>query len=86
MAMVSARFLPMKHKPVIRRVLEVLFSAEVLFCYLNAGMTKKELNVLQFPSPTPAQLGARPPQIVRPDVLKANLCTVLTHVVEHGLF
>ena len=50
--------------PVVRRMNEILLGAEVTLGSLNRGVAKEQLDLFQFTTRGPAQLRARPPEVV----------------------
>jgi hypothetical protein len=56
----------MKAQPVIGSIGQVLTGAEIALGRLNGRVPKHQLDLLQFPAPAAAQLGAGSAEVVRP--------------------
>jgi len=52
---------------------EILFASEIALRRLHRSMADQELNLLQLTAAIMAQLRARPPEVVRCNMLKAPL-------------
>lgn len=63
-----------------------LFSAEITLGCLHGNMPMQELNLLQLSSCRMAQVGARAPQVLRPETGKAEFGGVRFHYMPHCSF
>ena len=58
---------------------QILFAAQIPLGGLHRDMAEQELNLFQFAAAGVAQLGARPAQVVRGDVLQPYAAAVAVH-------
>ena len=65
--------------PIIHRVAETLFAAQVSLCRLHGDMSKQELNLLQFTPGLMAKASASPAKVVRCKRLDLTVLRFLFH-------
>ena len=76
--------LPLEPQAVVGGVGQVLPGAQVALGGLDAGVAEQQLDLLQFPAPAAAELGAGSPEIVRPQP-QAQLVPIKDRDGEDGL-